>query len=192
MMIAPSLNINVFNSKVDPAPVLEEASKVPTLGSVEQTRLRLGMEGDLFSRAGDSFQIITALIGAPYLQAKSNGKDIVILGDTNGAPVAAIERVDGAFQIFSTRGQTPLARVTQQGKVLHVVMEGQSEPTYTIHKVASHPTRSFPTKHIVRKEGEPVASTRYGQGSSYMLTVNAGADPCLMTCLAAIADELYA
>lgn len=190
MMIAPSLNINVLNSKVDIAPVFEE-SKVPALGSVEQTRVRLGMEGNLFSRAGDAFQIITALIGTPYLQAKSNGKDIVILGDTNGAPVAAIERVDDVFRIFSTRGQTPLGRVTRQGKVLHVIMEGQSEPTYTIHKVAFHPSRSFSTKHVVRKGGEAVASTRYGQGSSYMLTVNAGTDLCLMACLAAIADEIY-
>jgi len=71
-------------------------------------------------------------------------------------------------------------------------MEGESSLTYSIHKVAPHPSRQFPTKHIIKYQGKAVASTRYGKGNSYMLTVYAGTDPCLMICLAAIADEVYA
>jgi len=187
MMTIPSFDINLFNnSKVDLAPALEEQTEAPALGTVAQSRLLL------FSRAGGSFQIITALAGTPYFEAKSNGQDIVIMGDSVGAPVAAIERVGKTFKIFSTRGQTPLAEVTQHDTVLHVAMEGDSSPTYTIHKIIPHPSRNFPTKHIIRNQGKAVVSTRYGQGNSYMLTVNAGEDPCLMTCLAAIADEIHA
>lgn len=194
MMIIPSLNLNLFNStKVDLAPApAEEQTEAPTLGNVEKSRVRLGMEQKLFSRAGDAFPIITALTGSPYLQAKSNGKDIVVFGDAAGEPLVAIERVGNTFKIFSTQGQTPLAEVTQNGKVLNVVMEGQSDPTYTIHKVVQHASHRFPTKHIIKNNGKPVASTRYGQGNSYMLTVNADTDSSLMTCLAAIADEIHA
>ena len=191
-MIVPSINLNLFNSKVDlaPAPV-EEKTEAPALGVPTKSRIRLGISETLFSHAGGAIPIITALAGSPFLQAKSNGSDLVVLGDADGEPVAVIERAAGnTFTIYTSHGQVPLAEVTQSGKVLNVIMEGQSDPMYTIHKVSAHPTRTFPTKHIIRKEGKVVASTRYGQGNSYMLSVNAGADPCLMTCLATIADEI--
>lgn len=194
MIIAPSINSLKFFSanKVDIVPVLKEETATPALGQVEQSRVRLGMDQNILSRAGDSFQIISAITGAPYLQAKSNGDDIAVLGNAAGDPVTAIERICSIAFKISSKDQTPLATVTKQGKVLHVIVEGDSTPTYTIHKVVSHPSRSFPTKHIIKHQGKPVASTRYGRGNSYVLTIDAGVDTCLVTCFAAIADEILA
>jgi hypothetical protein len=192
MMIIPSLNISLFNSKIDLAPTPKELTEASTLGTVATSRVRLGIQEKLLSRAGDSSPIITALSGTPFLQTKSNGKDMVVFGDAAGTPLASIERVDNMFKISSSQGDdTPVAHVTQNGKVLNVTLEGESDPTYTIHQVVQHPSRKFQTKHIIKHHGKAVASTRYGQGNSYMLTVNAGADSCLMTCLAAIADEIH-
>jgi hypothetical protein len=188
MMIIPSINLNLFNSKVDLAPVVQE--QTPALGVISKSRVRLGIDANLFSHSGDASQIITALEGSPFLQAKSNGNDIVVLCDAGGTPVAVIELRGKTFNIFSAHEHVPLAQVTQSGKILNVVMNGQSDPMFTIHKVVSHhPSQRFPTKHIIRKQGTSVASTRFGQGNSYMLTVNAGSDPCLITCLAIIADK---
>jgi hypothetical protein len=199
MMIASSFSTRLFNSKVDIAPTRKELTKAftfgsaSTLGPIETTRVRFGIQEKILSSTGNAFPIITALSGTPFLQAKSNGKDVVIFGDAAGSPVAAIERVDNGktFKILSIRDEIPIARVTQDGKVLNVTLEGASDPTYTIHKVVKHPSRHFPTKHIIKHHGKAVASTRYGQGNSYVLTVNAGADSILLTCLAAIADEIH-
>lgn len=190
-MIVPFFNVNLFNSKVDLAPV-EEQKGVTPLGIVEKHRVTLGMEKKLFSCTADFIPIIAAMSGTTYLQANSNGSDTVVLSDNAGKQVAIMERVDGEFNIYSFEGPepVPLAKVTQVGKVLHVILEGESEPTFTIHEVVPHPSRKFPTKHIIKTLGKPTASTRYGKGNSYMLAVNAGADCCLMTCLAAIADEI--
>ena len=87
MMIIPSVDVHLFNSKVDLAPPLEEQKEVPTRGAVEKSRVRLGMEKKIFSRTGDFVPIVTALDGTPYLQAKSSGSKIVVLGaDTAGRP----------------------------------------------------------------------------------------------------------
>jgi len=192
MMIIPSINVNVnlLNSKVDLAPVVQE--QTPALGVISKSRVRLGIDANLFSHSGDASQIITALKGSPFLQAKSNGDDIVVLCDARGTPVAVIELRGKTFNIFSAHEHVPLAQVTQSGKILNVVMKGQSDPMFTIHKVVSHPSQRFPTKHIIRKQGTSVGSTRFGQGNSYMLTVNAGSDPCLIACLAIIADKALA
>lgn len=191
-MISPSLKFNLFNSsKVDLAPTGKAQSAMPSLGKVESSRVRFGIQEGMFSNAGESIPIIRALAGIPYLQAKSNGKDLVVLGDAAGEPLVSMERIGDKFFIFSAQGQAPVAQVTRSDKVLHVTYEGESEPTYTIHKAVIHPSSHFPTRHIIKHQGKAVASTRYGHGHSYVLTVNAGADSCLMICLAAIADEIH-
>jgi hypothetical protein len=194
MMIVPSLNVSLFNSKVDLAPTPKELTEASTpLGTVATSRVRLGIQKKLLTHAGDSSSIIAALSGTPFLQTKSNGKDVVVFGDAAGTPLASIERVGKyMFKIRSNQGDdTPIAHVTQNGKVLNVTLEGESDPAYTIHKVVQHPSQQFPTKHIIKHHGKAVASTRYGKGNSYLLTVNAGADSCFLTCLAAIADEIH-
>jgi hypothetical protein len=162
MMIIPSININLFNSKVDLAPVVQEQTLA--LGAISKSRVRLGIDANLFSHSGDASQIITALKGSPFLQATTSGNDIVVICDARGTPVAVIELRGKTFNIFSAHEHVPLAQVTQSGKILIVVMKGQSDPMFTIHKVVSHPSQRFPTKHIIRKQGTLVASTRFGQG----------------------------
>jgi hypothetical protein len=99
MMIIPSINVNLFNSKVDLADVVQE--QTPALGVISKSRVRLGIDANLFSHSGDASQIITALKGSSFLQAKSNGDDIVVLCDARGTPVAAIELSGKTFNIFS-------------------------------------------------------------------------------------------
>ena len=79
-----------------------------------------------------------------------------------------------------------------------IILEGQTEPTYTIHKLLPVHTyvpqrRHFPAKHTVMKDGEEVALMRYSEGEgaqSFVLVVNPGVDATLMILLAIIADEV--
>lgn len=196
-MILSSINTNLFSSsKVYLAPTQEETKQAPTLGKAENFPVRLGVQRKIFSQVGETIPIITSLAGTPFLHAKSNGKDGVVLDDAfSGEAVATIERRGSTFQISShdiQEGSTPIAKVIREKTVLNVVFRDESDPTYTIHKVVQHPSRKFQTKYIIKHQGKQVASSRYGQhGKSYMLTVNAGTDPCLMTCLAAIVDEIH-
>ena len=95
------------------------------------------------------------------------------------------------FKIFSVHGHVPLAQVSKSGKVLNVVTEGQSDPTFTIASFSPYASlATFPNQLVTRKQGTPVVSTRFGRGNSYMLTVHTGRDPCLkMTCLAILAEN---
>lgn len=179
-----------------------------------KSRVRLGIEKHLFSRTGVSAPILEAGTADNFHNLQIRGKvfegnDVVLEDSVTGMPVAIAVRkyatAGNTFKIYSLRpvytGQSPAnifkynqrlypyAEVKRRGKVLTVVLEGRSGPTYTIHKVVSHPSRKFPTKHVIRKHGSKVASTSSGGGNSFILTVDAGADPCLMICLAAIAEE---
>lgn len=198
MMILPSINtINLFHSnKVEVAPSAQETSQVPFLGKPEKTTVHLGLQRHPFSsNPGESVPIILSPTGSPYLHAKSNGgNDTVVFQNAySGEAAATIERTGSTFQIYSSNDTTsPVARVTQDDKVIKVVFQDDSEPTFTIHKIVQPPSRQTQTKYIIKKNGKQVASSRYWQrGDSFMLTVHPGADPLLMTCLAAIANEIY-
>jgi hypothetical protein len=197
-MSFPSFNLDVFGSLMSSirSGKSEEEAEAPTLlGTVESSHVRLAIQTKrlLASGAGHFIPNTTVLDGTTYLQALSDGRGVVVLGNAAGKPVAAIERVDSnTFQILSTQVQTPIAQVTRDGKVLNVLMEGEADPTYTIHKVVHYSTKKFPTKHYIKRQGKVVASTRVAaQGNSYILTVNAGQDSCFMTCLSVIADEIH-
>lgn len=185
--------INLFNSRVGLDPPLKDSS---VGSSDEMYSVRSRMEQQPPSKSDCDFAppIISSLTGKPCAQTESIFSQCVVLGDSTGTTVATVERDGSTFKIFSVgpSGRSPLAEIHQQRRnVLTVVMEEDSEPTYTIHKVFSHPFRRIPTKYVIKKQGIPVASSRYGEGNSYVLTISHGADACLMTCLAAVADEVH-
>lgn len=191
------------------------------LGDVTNDKVKLGIEKQLFSRTGESVPIILTGLEtfSPFhsnLQIRGRvfeGNDVVLEDSATKALVAVVERnyatAGNIFKIYSPHpvyhNQKPsdvfkygqqvydYAQVKKCGRVLTVVMVGESDPTYTIHKVVQHPSWIFPTKHVIKKNGEAIATTRYvvvGEANSYTLSVEAGADPCLTICLAAIADEV--
>lgn len=188
-MIVPSLNL-FHNTKINPVPTTEDAA---LFGPISKSRSKVGIAKDLFSRTGSAFSIISASASTPFLLAKSNGMDLVVLGDVSGVPVATIEKKNNTtFTIYNgTKEQEPYCQVTSSGKVLCVVINGKT--INTIHKVVPHPSRTFGTKHTIRKADsrrEVVASTLYGKGNSYILSIEQGNDAYLMTCLAVIANQV--
>lgn len=198
MVTLSSINTSLFHSnKIDLAPAAQETERVPALGKPEKFPVRLGVQRKIFSQVGETVPIITSLSGTPFLHAKSIGKDSLVLEDAySGESVAILERSGETFQICSNdfrEGPTPIAQVSRDKSVLNVVLQNDSNPTFTIHKIIQHPSRKFQNRYVIKHRGKQVASSHYGQqGRSYMLTVNAGTDPCLMTCLAVIADESHA
>ena len=120
-------------------------------------------------------------------------------------PVAAVVQSKDEFKIYSTRpmysDQTPSkvfdqelfahATVKQVGKLLQVVLEGNEQPSYTIHNIQDlNIRREYGAKHVVKDENKKrVAWTRYGVGHSCLLTTTAD-DPILMILLAAIATQV--
>lgn len=184
------------------------------LGIKQSSQVRLGVEMNLFTREGNSVPIVNVFSGAPFHDLQVRGKvsdnDVVLEEAATKTPVAVVRHntAKDTFMIYSTRpvytGQMPadvfkynqrlytFAEVKRRGKVLNVIVEGQSAPTYTIHnhKMVSHPSSQFPMTYVIKKLGEEVAYTRWGEGRSYaVLTVKPGVDPCLMICLAAITEE---
>lgn len=181
-------------------------------------RVKLGIEKNLFSRTGDSVPVFCLSSGEPFNGIEIRGKlfesgDVVFQDAVAKVPIAVVERKyttsGNVFKIYSARqvdsGQKPVniskynkrlyafAEVRRhQGKVLGVTFEGRPDPSYTIHTTASHSSQSLGTRQIIiRKQGKEVASTFYDhRGNSQMLTLNAGTDPVLMICLAAVADEV--
>ena len=211
---------NFFHPKINPSSITPETAperkEYPTLGSVENSQVRLGLQKGLFSRTGKPLPIIAACSGSPFHNLQIRGRlfesnDVVLEDATTGKMVAVIVRkyatTGNIFTIYSTHpvytNQTPaklykydgrlyhFAEIKPCDKVLNVVMEGESDPTYIIHRIAPHPSRQFPTKHVIKRDDKSVASTRYhGEGNSFILTVDQGVDPSLMICLAIIADEV--
>lgn len=187
------------------APSLEE--QPPMLGNLAMTRIRLGIEKNLLSNhEGQSVPVVTASSGNSIMSARISRNQLMLYDSRTGTPVAAVICTVGKrFKIYSTRpvylGQahdflkdnTPFyafATVTTVGTASNVVMEGHVDPTYAIHKVVSHSSQTFPMKHVIKKHSKTVATTRYGQGNSFIVTIPTGSDPILMTCLAVIADEI--
>lgn len=184
--------------------------------NADSTGMVVGIEKHLFSHTGNDIPIVfTGKSSTAYnLQVKGKlfeSNEVVLEDASNGVPVVVLERkyatAGNTFNIYTTRpvysNQKPanllkykqrlyaFATVIRRGKVLSVVKEGQSEPSYTIHKVLPNPSRRFMTRHIIEEEGKKVAFTRSGQGNSYILTMLPGAvDACLMISLAIISDEM--
>ena len=211
------------------APVQETVENhltpVPVLGEIDHdSQVKLGIEKHLFSHIGDSVPILSTTSGEPFRGLEIRGDvfqhgDVVLERADTHTPVGVIERkyavADNTFTIYTTRpaysGEKPasifkyntklyrFAEVKHDGKVWDVVLDGQTKPTYTMHKLLpAHAyvpqRRHFPTKHSVRnEEGNEVACMRYSEGEgahSFVLVVNAGVDATLMILLAIIADEV--
>ncbi len=221
-MSLSSLNLNLFNRKVDFAPEEslneEDSSKqISTslyrrsivLGeSPSRPQACLGVAKNLFSNSDDAIPIVTALSGETFrdLQVRKILDGIVLEDSVIGTPVAAVtQSFNHKFTIYSSRPSystqpsvnivhtRPLfvhSTVERVGNVLQVVLACNDEPTYTIHNVQNVANRTFYNKHVIKEHGEPVASTRYGPGNSYLLQTSAGVDPITMILLAAIADQL--
>jgi len=214
--IAPEVSPEVRAKEASKESLQESAKHHPNLlGADSKSRIKLGIEKHLFSRTGDSVPVLSTWSGTPFHNLEVKGKvfesnDVILEDAITGRPVAVVVRkyatTGNIFNIYSPcpaySGQTPaklykynqrlyaFAQVKPSGKLLNVVFEGVSNPTYTIHRIVPHTGRRFITAHVIKKQGEEVASTRYGAGNSFILTVEAGADPCLMICLAAIVDEV--
>ncbi len=160
-----------------------------------------------------SAPIVSALSDQPFqdLYIKSSPDGIVLVDSTReeSAIAAVIKSRDNKFTIYSCLpnnfGQAQVnlvhykevyrklhthATVERVGKVLEVVLEGNCEPTYTIHKVQNETNRDFYTKHVIKKHGELVASSRHGPERSYTLESVAGADVVMMILLSAIGDDV--
>lgn len=197
----------------------------PVLGDINHdSQVKLGIEKHLFSHIGDAVPILSTTSGETFQGLEIRGDvfqhgDVVLEKADTHTPVAVIERkyavADNTFTIYTTRpvysGEEPasifkynvklyhFAEVKHDGKVWDVVLEGETEPTYTIHKLVPAHTydipqrRFFPTKHTVIKDGNEVAMMKYSEGeggNSFMLVVNAGVDATLMILLSIIADEV--
>jgi len=143
------------------------------------------------------------------LVVKSTENDTMVVQDSStGAVVAATERTGEkpyvTYTIFKTspthEDQTPtmiaegqslyaLAKVERSTKHLQVIMEQQTEPTYTIEK-AGIPA-NYATNYFIKQVGvkEELASTHPWEGTDVMLVVNPGVDAIFMFCLAAITDD---
>lgn len=193
---------------------------IPTLGAIDHdSQIKLGIEKRFFSHIGDSLPILSTPSGEPFHGLEVKGEvfgdhEVVLQYTDTQAPVAVIERkyatAGNKFLIYSPRpafSGEELASVCkynqrlyhfaevkhQEHNVMTVVFEGQTEPTYTIHTLIMHPGRHYPTRHVIKKGEDEVASTRYLENTdsnSFILVVDAGADATLMICLAVIADEV--
>jgi hypothetical protein len=171
----------------------------------------------LFSWSGDSFKIKT--LGGDIFGNKLHvrGKafalrDQMVLENGNGEPVAIclrkFEPIGQTFKIYLPQpvypGQIPSKQNFQHHKLYtycqvqrkpltteqQVILEGKSQPEYTINRAGS----LWPKKRVVKRRGRPAAlmegGTWEGNWNSYLLTINPGIDPCFIICLAAICDEM--
>lgn len=176
-------------------------------------RACLRIKTNLFSSTSNT-SIVSALSGQAFqdFQVESSVGGIVLKDSSRVkrvTPLAAVIQSRDKFTIYSSRpnywGQERVnlihnqkvypkvhthATVERVGKVVQVVLEGNSEPTYTIHKVQNETNRDFFIKYIIKKHDKLEASSRYGSEGSYTLEFNAGADPIMMILLAAIADRV--
>lgn len=199
------------------AETIENRPATPILGDIDHdSQIKLGIEKHLFSHIGDSVPILSTITGEHFQGLEIRGDvfqhgDVVLEKADTHIPVAVIERkyapADNTFTIYTTSpvysGEEPasifkynvrlyhFAEVKHDGKVWKVVLEGQTEPTYTIHKLAPQ-HRHFPTKHTVMKGENEVAYMRYSEGNahSFVLVIDEGVDATLMILLSIIADEV--
>jgi hypothetical protein len=169
------------------------------------------MERNLFSsRKGECAPVLSSLSCEYFcdLQIRSEVDGMIVLEDSVlGSPVAVVLRSPNHyFKIYSTRPSYPnqkpvrllrerfyaYASVKQVDKVLNVETESDYQPKYTIHpsRAFSFDSQHFYTKHTIRQDGVPIASTRDGDAQSYALAISPAVDTFLVILLAAIADEL--
>jgi len=173
---------------------------------------RLVLKQNLFT-TNDTFTVLECRTNDSYhnLVVKSTENDTMVIQDSStGKTVVVVERTgekpNATYTIFKTSavydGQDP-AKKTIEGQSLyalakvdrtssrdfHVVMEQQTDPTYTIEK-AGIPA-NYATNWWIKQVGvkEEVASTHPWEGNDFMLVVNPGMDVILMFCLAAITDD---
>lgn len=163
------------------------------------TRL-LYKEGAL-SRAGDAYPLICARFNDPFhhFQVKEKSEksnEFVVEHSVTKLPLVKIERTDEPrkYDIFMMSPEDKelyhFAEVLRDDKVLHVFLEGQSEPTYVISKAGL--AGIYATKHWIKRVGEKkaIASTHAWEGNNDMLEVKSGEEVLVMYCLALIADEM--
>jgi len=171
--------------------------------SPNEIPVRLVYKEGALSSTGEAYPVICARSNDPFhhLQVKerpTKSNEFVVEHPETKMPVMMIERTlqprkyDISMAVANDNELHPFAQVVRSDKVLHVILEGESEPTYIISKAGL--AASYATKHWIKLVGkkEPVACTHPWEGNTDMLEVQPGENVILMYCLAAIADEMIA
>lgn len=163
---------------------------------------RLVLPENLFSHSsGDAAPLLCARSNKQFhhLQVKPTENNILEIDHaTTKKPVLYIERTHEPlkYDIYMPSDETGdlkhVAYVVRNDKVLGVIMEGDSEPTYVISKAGL--AALYATKHWIKRVGEKeaVAATHPWQGTKKMLEVQPGQDVLFFFGLATIADEMIA
>jgi hypothetical protein len=127
---------------------------------------------------------------------------VVLEDGTNNSVVALVERKNSTtgyiFYLYSKRPSYPgqersaimkydvdlytYGEVTLSGGELQVLKEGETEAKYTLVGEGDN--------LLIKKHGKKIATMTPGEGEFYNLDIDEGIDPCLLICLASIADEI--
>jgi len=105
---------------------------------------------------------------------------------TQGQVVAKSSKVVGNLYLCAKVLMSGSSNITD----LQVLVQGQSDPTYTITKAPG--LMKYSTKRVILVKGEmnPVTSVSDWEEGTYMLEISPGVDAGLMLCLAIIADDI--
>lgn len=173
-----------------------------------KSQVHLKLEDDLFDATESGADIpIGASAGTPFYNLQIRGKlfdsnEFVLEDGTNNSVVAVVERknttIGYTFFLYSKRPAFPgqarsnimkynvdlydFAKVTDHNGILKVVKEGEDQAKYTLQSEGAN--------YVIMREGTKVATMSPNEGEFYNLDINEGVDPCLLICLASIADEM--